>query len=112
MLFADLSDDEFIKIAELNVEIMNHALRDVPAEKVRVHACWGNYEGPHVLDIPMDKVFKTLMSIDAQSVGATCPSKMPTRAMRMNGPFLRTSRDLSTTKCWLRWGHRYDHKLC
>lgn len=66
MLFADLSDDEFIKIAELNVEIMNHALRDVPAEKVRVHACWGNYEGPHVLDIPMDKVFKTLMSIDAQ----------------------------------------------
>lgn len=66
MLFADLSDDEFIKIAEHNVEVMNHALRDVPSEKVRVHACWGNYEGPHVLDIPMDKVFTTLMSIDAR----------------------------------------------
>lgn len=66
MLFSELSDDEFIKIAEINVEVMNHALRDVPREKVRVHACWGNYEGPHVLDIAMDKVFKTLMSIDAK----------------------------------------------
>jgi len=66
MRFSDLSDDEFIKIAEINVEVMNHALRDVPREKVRVHACWGNYEGPHVLDIAMDKVFGTLMSIDAR----------------------------------------------
>ena len=66
MLFSELSDDEFIKIAEINVEVMNHALRDVPRDKVRVHACWGNYEGPHVLDIEMDKVFRTLMSIDAK----------------------------------------------
>ncbi|MEL6686722.1 MAG: cobalamin-independent methionine synthase II family protein [Pseudomonadota bacterium] len=66
MLFSDLSDDEFIKIAEINVEVLNHALRDVPAEKVRVHACWGNYEGPHILDIEMDKVFSTLMSINAR----------------------------------------------
>lgn len=66
MLFSDLSDDEFIKIAEVNVEVLNHALRDVPNEKVRVHACWGNYEGPHVLDIEMDKVFRTLMSINAR----------------------------------------------
>lgn len=66
MLFSDLSDDDFIKIAEVNVAVMNHALRDVPRDKVRVHACWGNYEGPHVLDLPMDKVFSTLMSIDAK----------------------------------------------
>ena len=66
MLFSELSDEEFIKIAEVNVEAMNHALRDVSREKVRVHACWGNYEGPHVLDLPMDKVFSTLMSIDAK----------------------------------------------
>ncbi len=66
MLFSDLSDDEFIKIAEVNVEVLNHALRDIPSEKVRVHACWGNYEGPHILDIAMDKVFKTLMSINAR----------------------------------------------
>jgi len=66
MLFSDLSDDDFIKIAQVNVEVLNHALRDVPSEKVRVHACWGNYEGPHVLDIAMDKVFSTLMSINAR----------------------------------------------
>ena len=50
MLFNDLSDDEFIKIAELHIETLNYALRDIPEEKVRVHICWGNYEGPHCCD--------------------------------------------------------------
>ncbi|MEM0984936.1 MAG: cobalamin-independent methionine synthase II family protein [Pseudomonadota bacterium] len=66
MLFSELSDDEFIKIAKINVEVLNHALRDVPSDKVRVHACWGNYEGPHVLDVEMNKVFGVLMSINAR----------------------------------------------
>ena len=61
MLFADLSDDEFIKIAGAHVEALNHALSDVPMDRVRVHICWGNYEGPHVCDIDMDKVFPVLM---------------------------------------------------
>ncbi len=68
MLFADLSDEEFLKIANGHVEALNHALSDVPAEKVRIHICWGNYEGPHVCDIPMDTVFTTLMSAKAQYV--------------------------------------------
>lgn len=68
MLFNDLSDDEFIKIAASQVDALNHALSDIPAEKVRVHICWGNYEGPHVCDISMDKMFSTLMSTKAQSV--------------------------------------------
>ena len=62
MLFNDLSDAEFLKIAASHVEALNHALRDVPQDKVRIHICWGNYEGPHVCDIGMDKVFDTLMS--------------------------------------------------
>jgi len=66
MLFSDLSDDEFLKIAELHVETLNHALRDIPEEKVRVHICWGNYEGPHCCDIDMNKVFSTLMKAKAQ----------------------------------------------
>lgn len=66
MLFADMSDDEFLKIANMHVEALNHALQNVPSEKVRVHICWGNYEGPHCCDIPMDKVFSTLMSTKAQ----------------------------------------------
>ena len=48
MLFNDLSDEEFIKVANSHVEALNYALSDVPAEKVRVHICWGNYEGPHL----------------------------------------------------------------
>ncbi|MCK0095380.1 cobalamin-independent methionine synthase II family protein [Yoonia sp. F2084L] len=68
MLFNDLSDDEFLKIAASHVEALNHALSDMPAEKVRVHICWGNYEGPHVCDIPMSKMFDTLMSTKSQYV--------------------------------------------
>ncbi|MCP9482523.1 cobalamin-independent methionine synthase II family protein [Shimia sp. CNT1-13L.2] len=68
MLFTDLSDDEFLNIANMHVEALNHALRDVPQDRVRVHICWGNYEGPHCCDIPMDKVFSTLMSTKARYV--------------------------------------------
>jgi len=68
MLFEDLTDAEFIKIADMHVAALNHALRDVPEEKVRLHICWGNYEGPHVCDIDMNTMFKTLMSAKAQYV--------------------------------------------
>lgn len=68
MLFQDLSDAEFVKVAAMHVEALNHALEDVPQEKVRIHICWGNYEGPHVCDIDMDTMFSTLMSAKAQYV--------------------------------------------
>ena len=68
MLFSELSDAEFIKIAQLHVEALNHALSDVPEERVRVHICWGNYEGPHICDIDMGKMFATLMSTKARYI--------------------------------------------
>jgi 5-methyltetrahydropteroyltriglutamate--homocysteine methyltransferase len=68
MLFNDLSDEEFVNVANLHVEALNHALQDVPQDKVRVHICWGNYEGPHCCDIGMDKVFTTLMSTKSRYV--------------------------------------------
>ena len=68
MLFNDLSDAEFLKIAASHVEALNHALQDVPQDKVRIHICWGNYEGPHVCDIGMEKVFDTLMAAKARYV--------------------------------------------
>ena len=68
MLFNDLSDDEFVKVANLHVEALNHALQNVPQDRVRVHICWGNYEGPHCCDIPMDKVFNTLMTTKSRYV--------------------------------------------
>ncbi|MGB0634878.1 MAG: cobalamin-independent methionine synthase II family protein [Paracoccaceae bacterium] len=66
MLFNDLSDAEFVKIAASHVDALNHALQNIPEDKVRIHICWGNYEGPHCCDIGMDKVFSTLMSAKAK----------------------------------------------
>ena len=66
MYFTDLSDDEFVKVAEQNMEALNHALDGLDAARIRVHICWGNYEGPHVCDIGMDKVFATLMKAKAR----------------------------------------------
>ena len=68
MLFNDLTDNEFLKIAASHVEALNHALRDLPEDKIRIHICWGNYEGPHVCDIPMSKMFDTLMGAKARYV--------------------------------------------
>jgi 5-methyltetrahydropteroyltriglutamate--homocysteine methyltransferase len=68
MLFTDLSDEAFIKIADMHVEALNHALQNVPQDRVRVHICWGNYEGPHCCDIAMDKVFSTLMATKSRYV--------------------------------------------
>lgn len=68
MLFTDLSDEEFLKIAAMHVEALNFAIADLPAEKVRMHICWGNYEGPHICDIPMKKMFDTLMSVNASQI--------------------------------------------
>ena len=66
MLFNDLSDSEFLKIAAMHVEALNHALKNVPKDQIRIHICWGNYEGPHCCDIGMEKVFPILMSAKAQ----------------------------------------------
>ena len=68
MLFTDLTDEEFVKIADMHVEALNHALQNVPQDRVRVHICWGNYEGPHCCDIAMDKVFTTLMNTKSRYV--------------------------------------------
>ncbi len=68
MLFSDLGDAEFLKIAHLHVEALNHALRDIDPARVRVHICWGNYEGPHVCDVDMETVFPVLMATRARHV--------------------------------------------
>ncbi|WP_227267486.1 cobalamin-independent methionine synthase II family protein [Roseobacter weihaiensis] len=66
MLFHDLTDAAFLKIAGAHVEALNHALANVPQDRVRIHICWGNYEGPHTCDIGMEKVFDTLMAAKAR----------------------------------------------
>jgi len=59
--FAELSDEAFLKVVERNVQALNHALRNIPAEKVRMHVCWGNYAGPHHHDLPFEKIAGRIM---------------------------------------------------
>ena len=54
--FQDLTESQFLARAEHQVEVLNHALRNVPAQSLRMHICWGNYEGPHDHDIPLEKI--------------------------------------------------------
>jgi len=51
--FADLTLDEFRKMARLHVEALDHALANIPPGQLRMHLCWGNYEGPHHYDVPL-----------------------------------------------------------
>jgi 5-methyltetrahydropteroyltriglutamate--homocysteine methyltransferase len=51
--YADLSLSEFRKRAQMHIEALNHALRDIPAEQLRLHLCWGNYDGPHHRDVAL-----------------------------------------------------------
>src|SRR4029453_7641125 len=74
LAFPELSNAQFLKIAEGNVEALNHALRDVPADRVRLHLCWGNYEGPHHRDIPLREILPIVLRAKPQALsfeGAT-----------------------------------------
>ena len=62
MIFSKLSDKEFIKIANENMEILNHSLRKIDPSMLRMHVCWGNYEGPHIDDISISEIFEIIMS--------------------------------------------------
>jgi 5-methyltetrahydropteroyltriglutamate--homocysteine methyltransferase len=55
--FKNLSEEEFLRNAELQVEALNHAVSRIPADRIRMHICWGNYEGSHVHDIDCMKIF-------------------------------------------------------
>lgn len=61
MMYKDLDDDGFLKAAGRHIEVMNHALRNIDGSKVRMHVCWGNYEGPHVCDIALKKILPGLL---------------------------------------------------
>jgi len=60
--YADLDLKEFRKRITLHIEALNHAVKNIPADRLRMHLCWGNYEGPHHYDVPLadivDVVFK------------------------------------------------------
>ena len=66
--YKHLSDDEFLRQAAVQVEALNAALDGLPAERMRLHLCWGNYEGPHHRDIALDKLFSIVMKAAPQAL--------------------------------------------
>lgn len=60
--YQDLSEAEFLKVAAANVEALNAATANIPPERMRMHICWGNYEGPHDHDIPLERVVDIVLS--------------------------------------------------
>lgn len=65
--FADATVDDFRRVAAMHVEALNHALGDIPSDRVRLHLCWGNYEGPHVRDIPLARIFDIVVKAHADA---------------------------------------------
>ena len=61
MTFKDLSEVEFLKRAEKQIEFLNHSIKNIPSSKIRMHICWGNYEGPHSHDISLEKILPLIL---------------------------------------------------
>ena len=68
MMYKDRSDAEYLVLIEEHVTVLNHALRNIPADRVRMHVCWGNYEGPHHCDVELGMILPTLMRAKPQGL--------------------------------------------
>ncbi|MFS0773037.1 cobalamin-independent methionine synthase II family protein [Sphingomonas sp. 1P08PE] len=68
MMYKDRSDDDYLVLIARHVEVLNYALRNVPADRVRMHVCWGNYEGPHHCDVEMRTILPVLMKAKPQGL--------------------------------------------
>jgi 5-methyltetrahydropteroyltriglutamate--homocysteine methyltransferase len=68
MMFKDKSEAEYRRLAELHVEALNDAVRNIPADRMRLHVCWGNYEGPHHCDAPMEIVLPIALKAKPQAL--------------------------------------------
>jgi len=66
--FQDLSDEQFLGRAQFHLEALNSAIANIPPDRLRIHICWGNYEGPHTHDIALDKVLKIILGVKAQAI--------------------------------------------
>ncbi|MBV8091235.1 MAG: cobalamin-independent methionine synthase II family protein [Alphaproteobacteria bacterium] len=80
--FQELDETEFLKRAAFHVEVLNNALRNVPADRARIHICWGNYEGPHDHDIAFANVAPIL--IQAKPMALVVEAANPRHAHEWN----------------------------
>tara|TARA_B100001250_G_scaffold178910_1_gene153807 strand:- start:949 stop:2076 length:1128 start_codon:yes stop_codon:yes gene_type:complete len=68
MTFKDLSEQEFLKKAEKQIEYLNHAIKNIDKSKIRMHICWGNYEGPHTHDISLNKIMPIVLKANVETI--------------------------------------------
>lgn len=68
MMFKGEPEEEYVRLANLHVDALNHAVRNIPADMMRLHVCWGNYEGPHTHDAPMSTVLPIAMRAKPQAL--------------------------------------------
>jgi 5-methyltetrahydropteroyltriglutamate--homocysteine methyltransferase len=66
--FKHLKDNEFLKILETNVCVLNQALSNIDQDRIRAHICWGNYSGTHHRDIELNKIFNAVMAVKAKFI--------------------------------------------
>jgi 5-methyltetrahydropteroyltriglutamate--homocysteine methyltransferase len=66
-MYPDMSVRDYRKYATLRVDAINHALRGIPREKVRLHVCWGSFHGPHRNDIPLEDIIDIIFRVRASS---------------------------------------------
>jgi 5-methyltetrahydropteroyltriglutamate--homocysteine methyltransferase len=67
-MYRNRSVKEFLELAAMHIEVLNHALRNIPAAKARMHVCWGNYEGPHHHDIPLAELLPVVVKAKPQAL--------------------------------------------
>jgi 5-methyltetrahydropteroyltriglutamate--homocysteine methyltransferase len=67
-MYRHRSLEEFENLAAQHIEVLNHALRNVPADRARMHVCWGNYEGPHHHDVPMQRLLPIVLKAKPQGL--------------------------------------------
>ena len=67
-MYRDRSVEQFLGLAARHIEVLNHALRNVPADRARMHVCWGNYEGPHHYDVPLEQLLPVVVRAKPQAL--------------------------------------------
>lgn len=105
-MYRDRGVEDFLSLAAKHIEVLNHALRNVPADRTRMHVCWGNYEGPHHHDVPLERLLPVVLRAKPQ--GLLFEGANPRHANEwavFKGASLPEDKDTDSR------GHQLDHQL-
>ena len=105
--YRHLSDDEFRRIAARNIEALNAATEGLPADRMRLHICWGNYEGPHTYDLPLTKIID--IAFRARPQGISIEAANPRHDHEWED---LKAIDIPEDKILIPGVHRFDHEFC